>query len=93
MRAAYTENEKGGCVMAELDSQQTVTQNLKDAGCSEALIQQFWTLIAAGERSACLSLLSRHRQRLLDSCHEAQQKIDCLDYLLYRMERDQRDEE
>jgi len=32
-------------------------------------------------------------QRLLDSCHEAQQKIDCLDYLLYRMERDQRDEE
>lgn len=76
--------------MAELDSQQTVTQNLKDAGCSEALIQQFWTLIAAGERSACLSLLSRHRQCLLDGCHEAQRRIDCLDYLIYQMERDQR---
>ena len=30
------------------ETRQEITQNLSDAGCGEALIQQFWVLTAEG---------------------------------------------
>ena len=32
-------------------------------------------------------LLAGHRKKLLDHCHAAEKKIDCLDYLVYQMEK------
>lgn len=69
-------------------TQETVTQNLMDAGCGEALIRQFRALAAAGRRRECLTLLARHRGRLLESCHAEQRKIDCLDYLVYQFKHE-----
>lgn len=69
-------------------TQETVTQNLMDAGCGEALIRQFRALAAAGRRRECLTLLARHRGRLLESCHAEQRKIDCLDYLVYQFKQE-----
>lgn len=73
-------------------TRQAITQNLVDAGCEEALIRQFWQLTAQGKRRECLALLAGHRQRLLDSCHGAQRKIDCLDYLVYQLDREPHEE-
>lgn len=63
----------------------TVTQNLIDAGCSQAMVKKFMEL--QGQKTEQLDLLSCHRQRLLDKLHLQEHRIDCLDYLIYRMEK------
>lgn len=68
-------------------TRQAITQNLADAGCDETLIRQFWQLMDQGKRRESLALLTRHRQCLLDSYHQARRKIDCLDYLVYQLKQ------
>ena len=34
-----------------------------------------------------MSLLHRHRYDLLDILHDDQRKIDCLEYIIYRIEK------
>ena len=75
------------------DVQGSLRENLLDAGCDPELTERFLALIGQGKEQEALALLTGHRKYLLDCCHAEQKKIDCLDYLLYRMERDQRDEE
>lgn len=36
-------------------------------------------------------ILTRHRRTLLDTVHAEEKKIDCLDYLFYKMEKDAAD--
>lgn len=76
--------------MAEAsDAQGILYQNLIDAGCGDPLIRHFVQMIAAGKTREALALLARHRQCLLDCCHAEQKKIDCLDYLVYKMQREE----
>lgn len=60
-------------------------QNLRDAGCGDELIEQFLQLWASGINQPGLELLMRHRQLLLERCHQEERRIGCLDYLIYRM--------
>lgn len=68
-------------------------QNLKDAGCDQAAIQIFLTDLYSGEPSRGIRLLERHRRSLLDVLHQQQKRIDCLDYLLFMLRKQQRREE
>ena len=38
-----------------------------------------------GVRQQQIELLCKHRRELLDELHGCQDKIDCLDYLLYQL--------
>lgn len=60
-----------------------LARNLRDAGCTEADILRFPDLPPQEQ----LRFLSRQRDVLLAALHEAQSRIDCLDYLLYRMKQ------
>ena len=60
-------------------------QNLIDAGCSQATAQQCVALARGEKKADLLRLLSHHRAALLDAVHANQKRIDCLDYLLYRI--------
>lgn len=60
-----------------------LARNLRDAGCTEADILRFPALPPQEQ----LRFLSRQRDVLLAALHEAQSRIDCLDYLLYRMKQ------
>lgn len=64
-----------------------IRQNLIDAGCDAALTEQFLSLTGQGRENEALTLLARHRKNLLEYCHTAEKKIDCLDYLVYQMEK------
>ena len=75
--------------MDALTQAQILTQNLTDAGCSEALIHLFLSLYGAGKERKALSLLAEHRRRLLDCCHAEERKIQCLDYLAYQIQQHQ----
>lgn len=77
--------------MAEASDTQTILyENLLDAGCGEALTRQVMSLLDAGCVREGLSLLSKHRKAVLDNCHAEQKKIDCLDYLIYRLQKEQK---
>jgi len=70
------------------DTQGRLRENLADAGCGEELTRQFMALAEQGKTREALALLAGHRKTLLDCCHAEQKKIDCLDYLVYHMEKE-----
>jgi len=39
------------------------------------------------ERKELLHILSHHRRELLDLVHQSEKRIDCLDYLIYQIEK------
>ena len=65
----------------------TVLQNLKDAGCDRETAERFITLEGTGDTQEQLKLLSIHRKRLLDRIHSEEKRIDCLDYLVYQLQK------
>ena len=74
--------------MAEAsDTQGILRQNLLDAGCGSDTVQQCMDLVKRRESSELLRLLSRHRRELLDTVHQNEKRIDCLDYLSYQIEK------
>lgn len=69
------------------DSEESIIQNLRDAGCDEKAVAAFLDCVRNGKEPEFYLLLKKQRSRLLDIVHEEQKKIDRLDYLLYRMQR------
>ncbi len=59
--------------------------NLRDAGCSEALIAELETLPSTCAR---LCRLKTYRRELLDEIHAGQKRLECLDYLIYQLRCD-----
>ena len=77
--------------MAEAsDALGSLHQNLIDAGCSHALVKQCIALAQENKPNELLPLLSRHRRSLLDGIHQWEKQIDCLDYLIYQLEKGQK---
>lgn len=70
-----------------MEDRDALRQNLTDAGCDAALAERFLSLVEQGREKEGLSLLSRHRKSLLERCHTAEKRIDCLDYLVYQIEK------
>lgn len=66
---------------------QEVTENLEDAGCSIETIEKFLTLLESGSYSDQYKFLRKERVHLLDNLHTAQKRLDCFDYLLYQLEK------
>ena len=80
--------------MAEAsDVQGILYQNLVDAGCDRETVRRCMDLSQSGKISELLRLLAGHRRALLDAVHRNQKQIDCLDYLFYQTEKEQRKEE
>ncbi len=65
----------------------TVVQNLKDAGCTSEMVERFMELQDRNDKEQQFRLLSNHRKHLLEKLHRDEKRIDCLDYLLYQMEK------
>lgn len=68
-------------------NEDAIIQNLKDAGCSREIISSFMEDIREDRTEEGMKLLTVHRRRLLDELHKEQKKIDCLDYLIYKMKK------
>lgn len=75
--------------MKEISEQDRLLRNLKDAGCDEAAIETYFRLQKEGRRQEQYRLLAMHRAALLERLHVSQQMIDCLDYLVYTMKKEQ----
>lgn len=62
-----------------------IRQNLEDAGCPEETIRKF---AQSGDMRQQMAVLTAHRQKLLDGIHTEQRKLDCLDYLIFKMRKE-----
>ncbi len=69
------------------DTMGILHQNLVDAGCSKDLIETCMELAKANKWKHLLPLLAKQRINLLDSVHDGQKQIDCLDFLVYSINK------
>ena len=74
--------------MPEASNKQAILrENLKDAGCKLDMIQHCEVLIQSEKQDELMQVLSLHRRALLDAVHKNERRIDCLDYLVYQLEK------
>jgi hypothetical protein len=69
------------------NSEEDVIQNLKDAGCDRKIIECFMECMARDDFNGQLQLMKEQRECLLDRVHKNEKQIDCLDYLVYQIDR------
>lgn len=61
--------------------------NLQDAGCPQDVIHQFLKNHKDNNISEQLFILSEQRKRQLFLVHTEQNKLECLDYLIYHIKK------
>ena len=66
-----------------------IIENLKDAGCCEWDIANFLEQYRKGNLKNGMKIIECCRKEILANIHEEQRKIDCLDYLVYEINRDE----
>lgn len=67
---------------------QAILQNLIDAGCDEKTIASFGSCKTIKDE---IKILEKHRYTLLDRSHAVNRQIDCLDYLLYDLQKESKE--
>ena len=76
--------------MAEAtDTYGILYQNLIDADCDNITIEKCKKFAQERKKEEMLSLLLRHRTVLLNILHKRHDNIDCLDYLIYKIKKEQ----
>lgn len=74
--------------MAEAnDTARIIYQNLIDAGCNKKTMDQCMSIVRNGNYSEMLPILSQHRTVLLNEVRSGQKQIDCLDYLIFQIQK------
>ena len=76
--------------MDETNNEFLMRRNLTDAGFPESEIARIISLLEEGRETAVHRILAQHRTDLLNTVHENQKRIDCLDYLVYDMNNNSR---
>lgn len=66
-------------------AKKALNQNLIDSGCTKEVIDEFFLLFEQKRKKEALRLLAKHKSELLDNLHDSQNKIDCLDYLIFNL--------
>ena len=62
--------------------------NLEAAGCRPADISCFMKYYECTDLNKETNLLDGHRRQLLGDLHAVQKQIDCLDYLVYELKKE-----
>ena len=73
----------------KMGTEENIIQNLKDAGCNKSQIEEFMGYAGKHERNSVLKLLRQQRDSLLDGIHEKKRMIECLDYLVYQISKEE----
>ncbi len=60
---------------------------LKDCGCTQKVINECLMINAGSSEEKLLPFLQQQRYRLLQKIHEEQQKLDILDYVIFKIKQ------
>lgn len=69
------------------NEREMLLQNLKDAGCDQQLIDYCLLLFQQNNISEMKRILANYKRKLLETLHMYEKEIDCLDYLMFRLEQ------
>lgn len=64
-----------------------IFQNLIDAGCDKTITAKCMSIVQQGSYTEMIPILSQHRAALLSAVRSGQKKIDCLDFLIHKINR------
>ena len=64
-----------------------IRNNLIDAGCDENTIEVCLENLMNDNKANFLNLLHHHRDNLLQNIHQKQKQLDCLDFLICKLEK------
>jgi hypothetical protein len=67
----------------------SLRQNLEDSGFTHDMIELYMKSHEKNEISEQIKFLSKHRCLLLDNVRENNKRIDCLDYLVNKIKKEQ----
>ena len=67
----------------------TMIDNLADAGCTKHDAEIAGELFKNGQTDELIQFLKKCRCSLMDEMHESQRKVDCMDFLIRRAERNE----
>lgn len=70
------------------DKKSCFLNNLRDAGCNDELIKECEILRDNHEINELINILTKHKHQLLKVLHESTNQIDCLDYLICKMRKE-----
>lgn len=70
------------------NNEESIMRNLIDAGCQTETAAAIMENFRENKIAEGLKLLAAHRRLLLDNLHREQKQIDCLDYLVYKMKKE-----
>ena len=69
------------------DTEGRLYQNLIDAGYNETESEQCLILARNGEWMKLCRMLAKQRTALLNTLHKSEKQIDCLDFLVYEINK------
>ena len=64
-----------------------ITENLTDSGLDENGIAECLQMLEKNEFTGLQKFIADYRRQLLDSVHEYNKQIDCLDYFTYTLKK------
>lgn len=70
------------------NKRENIIQNLRDTGCSEGFLTSFLDVYDQGKKQQQVDLLEHWRKEILERIHRQERQISCLDFLLYRIEKE-----
>ncbi|MDO4619473.1 MAG: hypothetical protein Q4B09_02525 [Lachnospiraceae bacterium] len=73
-----------------LNEKDMLLQNLQDAGCDHDMIACCMQLAEQNSEVRMLPELQKFRGCLLEAMHQEQRKLECLDYLIYQLKKQNR---
>lgn len=71
-----------------LDTFGILHENLVDAGCDVSTVNACMMMAKTENKAGILRLLAKQRESLLRTVHMGQKQIDCLDFLVYSIQRE-----
>ena len=71
-----------------MENENAVKSNLLDAGCSDQSAAWVDQLVQAGRLSDALHEMKVIRCDLMEALHQSQRRVDCLDYLIRKTEKE-----
>lgn len=66
----------------------SIEEYLDDFGCNETEKAEILKCHINNDTKGMIALLRKHRQKILNTIHNEEKQISCLDYFVFQLEKD-----
>lgn len=73
--------------MQSAQEKKKLKEDLKEAGLGKQAADAIVEKLENGDEAGALALLDAHREKLLARFHQSRECIDCVDYLVFQLQK------